>query len=131
MLATACPDGIDIYFENVGGPIWDAVVPLLNRYARVPVCGLVSHYNEAKPTGGSSAETMLTVLRRSVLIRGFINTEFAADHYDSFLTELSPLIRSGDIRYREDISEGLEAAPGAFIDMLAGRNFGKALVRVS
>jgi NADPH-dependent curcumin reductase CurA len=51
MLATACPDGIDIYFENVGGPIWDAVVPLLNRYARVPVCGLVSHYNEAKPTG--------------------------------------------------------------------------------
>jgi NADPH-dependent curcumin reductase CurA len=132
MLATACPDGIDIYFENVGGPIGDAVVPLLNRYARVPVCGLVSHYNEAKPTGGSSAaETMLTVLRRSLLIRGFINTEFTADHYDSFLTELSPLIRSGDIRYREDISEGLEAAPGAFIDMLAGRNFGKALVRVS
>jgi NADPH-dependent curcumin reductase CurA len=74
---------------------------------------------------------MLTVLRRSVLIRGFINTEFAADHYDSFLTELSPLIRSGDIRYRENISEGLETAPGAFIDILAGRNFGKALVRVS
>jgi hypothetical protein len=131
-LATACPDGIDVYFENVGGLIWDAVLPLLNRYARVPVCGLVSHYNEVKPTGGSSAaETMLTVLRRSLLIRGFINTEFAADHYDSFVKELSPLIRSDDIRYREDISEGLEAAPGAFIDMLAGRNFGKALVRVS
>jgi NADPH-dependent curcumin reductase len=131
-LATACPDGIDVYFENVGGLIWDAVLPLLNRYARVPVCGLVSHYNEVKPTGGSSAaETMLTVLRRSVLIRGFINTECAADHYDSFVKELSPLVRSGDIRYREDISEGLEAAPGAFIDMLAGRNFGKALVRAS
>ena len=132
MLAAACPDGIDVYFENVGGPIWDAVLPLLNRYARVPVCGPVSHYNEAKPTGGSSAaETMVTVLRRSLLIRGFINTEFAADHYDSFLMELGPLVRSGEIRYREDISEGLEAAPGAFIDMLAGRNFGKALVRVS
>jgi Zinc-binding dehydrogenase len=115
-LATACPDGIDVYFENVGGLIWDAVLPVLNRYARVPVCGLVSHYNEVKPTGGSSAaETMLTVLRRSLLIRGFINTEFAADHYDSFLKELSPLVRSGDIRYREDISEGLEAAPGAFV----------------
>jgi NADPH-dependent curcumin reductase CurA len=73
---------------------------------------------------------MLTVLRRSLLIRGFVNTEFAAVHYDSFLKELSPLIRSGDIRYREDISEGLEAL-GAFIDMLAGRNFGKALVRAS
>jgi NADPH-dependent curcumin reductase len=131
-LAAACPDGIDIYFENVGGPIWDAVLPLLNRYARVPVCGLIAHYNDAKPTGGSSAtETMLTVLRRSLLIRGFINTEFAPGHYDSFLKELSPLVRSGDIRYREDISEGLEAAPGAFIDMLAGRNFGKALVRAS
>jgi NADPH-dependent curcumin reductase CurA len=72
-LAAACPDGIDVYFENVGGPIWDAVRPLLNRYARIPVCGLIAHYNEAKPTGGSSAvETMLTVLRRSLLIRGFI-----------------------------------------------------------
>jgi NADPH-dependent curcumin reductase CurA len=131
-LAAVCPDGIDVYFENVGGPIWDAVLPLLNRYARIPVCGLVAHYNEAKPTGGSSAaETLLTVLRRSLLIRGFINTEFAVDHFDSFVRELSPLVRFGDIRYREDISEGLEAAPRAFIDMLAGRNFGKALVRVS
>jgi NADPH-dependent curcumin reductase CurA len=131
VLAAACPDGIDVYFENVGGPIWDAVLPLLNRYARVPVCGLIAHYNDPKSAAGSIAETMLTVLRRSVLIRGFINTEFAVDHYNSFLKELSPLVGSGDIRYREDITEGLEAAPGAFIDMLAGRNFGKALIRVS
>jgi NADPH-dependent curcumin reductase len=131
-LAAACPDGVDVYFENVGGPIWDAVLPLLNRYARVPVCGLIAHYNDIQPATGSPVSgTMLTVLRRSLLIRGFINTEFAADHYDSFLKELSPLVRSGDIRYREDITEGLEAAPGAFIDMLAGRNFGKALIRVS
>jgi NADPH-dependent curcumin reductase len=131
-LAAACPDGIDIYFENVGGPVWNAVLPLLNRYARIPVCGLVAHYNEGKPAAGSPvAETMLTVLRRSLLIRGFINTEFATEHYDSFLKELRPLVRSGDIRYREDIAEGLEAAPAAFIDMLAGRNFGKTLVRIS
>jgi NADPH-dependent curcumin reductase len=131
-LAAVCPDGIDVYFENVGGPIWDAVLPLLNRYARVPVCGLIAHYNDARPADGSRvAETMLTVLRRSVLIQGFINTEFAADHYDNFLKELSPRVRSGDIRYREDITDGLEAAPGAFIDMLAGRNFGKVLVCVS
>ena len=131
-LAAACPDGIDIYFECVGGPVWDAVRPLLNRYARVPVCGLIAHYNDSGPPRGSvAAETMRTVLRRSILIRGFINTEFAAEHYASFLEELSPLVRSGDIRHREDIAEGLEAAPGAFIDMLDGRNFGKTLVRVS
>ena len=107
-------------------------MPLLNRYARIPVCGLVAHYNGGKPASGSPvAETMLTVLRRSLLIRGFINTEFAAEHYDSFLKELRPLVRSGAIRYREDIAEGLEAAPGAFVDMLAGRNFGKTLVRIS
>jgi hypothetical protein len=78
-----------------------AVLPLLNRYARVPVCGLIAHYNDAKPADGSPvAETMLTVLRRSILIRGFINTQFAVDHYDSFLKELGPLVRSADIRYR-------------------------------
>ena len=130
-LATSCPDGIDVYFENVGGPIWETVLPLLNRYARIPLCGLVAHYNEVQPTGGSRGETMLTILRRSLLIRGFINTEFASDHYEAFIKELSPLVRSGDICYREDISEGLETAPDAFIGMLAGRNFGKALVRIS
>ncbi len=131
-LAASCPDGIDVYFENVGGAIWSAVLPLLNRYARVPVCGLVAHYNDVTPFGGSSAaDTMLTVLRRSLVIRGFINTEFEADHHASFLGELAPLVRSGEIRYREDVTEGLEAAPTAFMGMLAGWNFGKTLVRVA
>ncbi|WP_245445617.1 NADP-dependent oxidoreductase [Mesorhizobium kowhaii] len=130
-LAWACPDGIDVYFENVGGPVWDAVLPLLNRYARVPVCGLIAHYNAAQsPPGPTSAEVMQTVLRRSVLIRGFINAEFATEHYDAFLEEVGPLVKSGDIRYREEIVDGLEAAPNAFVGMLAGRNFGKLLVRV-
>jgi len=131
-LAWACPDGIDVYFENVGGPVWDAVLPLLNRYARVPVCGLIAHYNDARPSPGlSSIETMLTVLRRSLLIRGFINMEFFTEHYDAFLEEVGPLVTTGEIHYREEIAEGLEAAPNAFIGMLAGRNFGKLLVKVS
>jgi NADPH-dependent curcumin reductase len=131
-LAAACPDGIDVYFENVGGPIWNAVLPLLNRYARIPICGLVAYYNGEVPEGQTSiSQTMLAVLRRSLLIRGFINTEFVADHYQNFLKDLGPLVASGRIHYREDIAEGLEAAPQAFIGMLTGRNFGKVLVRVS
>jgi NADPH-dependent curcumin reductase CurA len=74
---------------------------------------------------------MLTILRRSLRIEGFVSNEFAAEHFDSFLRELTPLVGSSEIRYREDIAEGLEAAPRAFIDMLAGRKFGKTLVRVS
>jgi NADPH-dependent curcumin reductase len=130
--AAACPDGIDVYFENVGGPIWEAVLPLLNRYARVPVCGLIAYYNGEIPQDETRiSRTMITVLRRSLLIRGFINTEFVPDHYESFLKELSSLVDSGKIRYREDITEGLASAPEAFIRMLCGRNFGKTLVHVS
>jgi NADPH-dependent curcumin reductase CurA len=131
-LAESCPSGIDVYFENVGGPIWQAVLPLLNRFARVPICGLIAHYNGA--TGAEQnllPATMLAVLRRSLLLRGYINTEFVDEHYDSFLREIGPRVRSGDIRYREDIVDGIEKAPEAFIGMLAGRNFGKALVRLS
>jgi len=131
-LAAACPDGIDVYFENVGGPIWNAVLPLLNRYARVPVCGLIAHYNGDAPAEPNSvAKTMLAILRRSLAIRGFINTEFAPQLYRAFLSEITPLVYSGRIRYREHVVEGLEAAPQAFIGMLEGHNFGKTLVRVS
>jgi NADPH-dependent curcumin reductase CurA len=131
-LGETCPNGIDIYFENVGCPIWQAVLPLLNRFARVPMRGVIAHYN-----GAAGAEqdllpaTMLAIVRRSLLMRGYINTEFVDEHYDTFLREIGPKVRSGDIRYREDIVDGLENAPEAFIGMLAGRNFGKALVRLS
>jgi hypothetical protein len=131
-LAESCPSGIDVYFENVGGPIWQAVLPLLNRFARVPICGLIAHYNGAKGTEPDLLPaTMLVILRRSLLLRGYINTEFVDEHYDSFLREIGSRVRSGDIRYREDIVDGIEKAPEAFIGMLAGRNFGKALVRLS
>jgi NADPH-dependent curcumin reductase len=131
-LAAACPDGIDVYFENVGGPLFEAVLPLLNRYARIPICGLISYYNGEIPQDESRiSRTLIAVLRRSLLVRGFINTEFVPDHYVNFLKELSPLVASGKIHHREDITEGLASAPEAFIGMLTGHNFGKTLVHVS
>lgn len=131
-LREVCPEGIDIYFENTGGVVWPAVLPLLNRYARVPVCGLIALYNGVQPVGCDSwRETMLTVLRRSLLVRGFINSEFACEHYGEFLREIGPLVANGQIRYREHIVDGLDAAPSAFIGLLEGRNFGKLLVKVA
>jgi len=131
-LKTACPEGIDVYFENVGGEVWNGVLPLLNPFARVPVCGLVAHYN-----GSGSADTdrlpatMSAILQRSLLVRGFIQTEFAADHFDEFLKEIGPRVASGEVRFREDIVEGLENAPEAFIGMLTGGNFGKLIVKIA
>jgi NADPH-dependent curcumin reductase CurA len=131
-LAVACPKGIDIYFENVGGAIWQAVLPLLNTFARVPVCGLIAQYNAKGPAPGPNLlpATMREVLSKSLTLRGYINYEFAADHYPEFLRTVTPAVADGRIRYREDVTDGLENAPAAFIDMLEGRNFGKALVRV-
>lgn len=131
-LQAACPDGVDVYFENVGGQVWDGVLPLLNQFARVPVCGLVAHYN-----GSGAGDTdrlpaaMSAILRKSILVRGFIQTEFAAGHFDEFLSEIGPRIASGDIRYREDIVDGLENAPEAFISMLTGGNFGKLIIKIA
>jgi NADPH-dependent curcumin reductase len=132
-LAAACPKGIDVYFENVGGAVWQAVLPLLNSFARVPVCGLIAQYSAT----GQPAEpnllpaTMREVLSKSLTLRGFINYEFAAEHYAAFLRIVAAGIADGRIRYREDITNGLENAPAAFIGMLEGRNFGKALVHVA
>jgi NADPH-dependent curcumin reductase CurA len=131
VLQELCPDGIDIYFENAGGATWPAVLPLLNRYARVPVCGLIALYNGVSQAGRDwLPDTMLTVLRRSLLIRGFINTEFVSEHYSEFLREIEPMVATGRIRYREHMVDGLDAAPSAFIGMLEGRNFGKVIVKL-
>jgi NADPH-dependent curcumin reductase len=130
-LIEACPDGIDVYFENVGGAVWQAVLPLLNRFARVPVCRLVSQYNGEVEETGMLAETMRGVLIKSLALRGFIGADFASEHYPQFLHTVSEALRDGRVRYREDITDGLENAPQAFIGMLAGRNFGKAIVRMA
>ncbi len=132
-LADACPNGIDIYFENVGGKVWDAVFPLLNDFARVPVCGLISQYNalpQAEQGRDKLALVMRDVLKKSLTIRGFIQREFAALRPD-FLCEAGKWIEDGRLRYREDIVDGLERAPTAFIDLLQGRNFGKLVIKVA
>ncbi len=132
-LAAACPNGIDVYFENVGGAVWQAVLPLLNTYARVPVCGLIAQYSATGQSAGPNLlpATMRAVLTRSLTVRGFINTEFVAEHYAEFLKTVSAELADGRIRYREDVTEGLENAPAAFMGLLQGKNFGKALVHVA
>lgn len=132
-LAEACPDGIDVYFENVGGAVWQAVLPLLNQFARVPLSGLVANYNlvSHESSVDNLPATMRAILSKSVTMRGFINYEFAAEHYETFLRTVGEGIVDGTIRYREEIVVGLEAAPEAFIGMLEGKNFGKVIVRVA
>lgn len=133
MLEAATPAGIDVYFENVGGRVWNHVLPRLNTFARVPVCGLVSTYNGNMAHGSSDSASLLvaTILRKSVTVRGFIQTEFIARHQERFLEEASQWVRDGVLHYREDIVDGLENAPSAFLGMLRGENFGKLLVRVA
>jgi NADPH-dependent curcumin reductase len=131
-LAAACPNGIDVYFENVGGAVWQAVLPLLNTFARVPVSGLIAQYNASGQAAGPNLlpATMREVLSKRLTVRGFINYDFAEEHYLAFLRTVSAGIADGRIHYREDITDGFENTPAAFIAMLEGRNFGKALVRV-
>ena len=131
-LVAATPDGIDVYFENVGGPVTDAVLRRLNRFARIPVCGLVSGYNATEPPSGPDrlAAFLSRVLTLSLTIRGFIQDEFVPDRHDEFLRDMSGWVRDGSVRYREDIVEGLERAPEAFRGLLTGQNFGKLLVQV-
>lgn len=131
-LAAACPGGIDVYFENVGGDIFAAVFPLLNKFARIPVCGLIAQYNDTgpRPAPDRLPGFMREVLSRSLLIRGFIQREFA-DQRPAFYEEMAAWIASGQVRYREDIVDGLESAPEAFFGLLEGRNFGKLVIRVA
>jgi NADPH-dependent curcumin reductase CurA len=131
-LAAACPNGIDVYFENVGGAIWQAVLPLLNKFARVPVSGLIAQYSSVVKGEGIDRlpATMRQILSKSLTVRGFLNYEFAAEHYPAFLREVGAGIADGRIRYREDFVDRLENAPEAFIGMLEGRNFGKLIVRM-
>jgi NADPH-dependent curcumin reductase CurA len=121
-LEAACPNGIDIYFENVGGAVQQTVWPLLNDFARIPVCGLIAQYNATRPMPGPD---MFSVLRKRLLLRGFIVWDFAAKEAD-FLRDVSEWIRTGRLKYREDIVDGLENAPAAFLGLLQGKNFGKS-----
>ncbi len=135
-LKAECPDGVDVYFENVAGKTLDAVIPLMNTWGRIPVCGMISQYNLGGlgMAGGEGADRLpklwRTILVQRLSVRGFI----IFDHYDrfpAFLNEVSGYIRDGRLKYREHIVEGIESGPSAFIDMLKGGNFGKTMVKIS
>src|SRR5712692_6901503 len=129
-LKEACPKGIDVYFENVGGAVFEAVFPLLNAFARVPVCGLIAQYNDTEATVPKWASSMMrSVLTKRLTIRGFIVSDFAA-HRPDFLRDMSAWVREGKVKYKECVTEGLDSAPAAFMGLLKGANFGKQLVRV-
>ncbi len=131
-LRAATPDGIDVYFENVGGHVFEEVARRLNKFARIPVCGLVANYNATEAPQGPDRLPgfMGKVLSLSLTVRGFIQDEFVAEHEAQFQQEMAGWIADGSVRYREDVTRGLENAPEAFRGMLAGRNFGKVLVQV-
>ncbi len=131
-LSQACGDGIDVYFENVGGIVWEAVLPLFNMRARVPVCGLISHYNATGLPGAPNRvpELMFKVLTHRLTLRGFIVRDYD-EQQEEFLSNTANWLKDGKIRYREDFVDGLEKAPEALMGLLKGDNFGKLVVRVS
>ncbi len=130
-LKAAVPDGVDIYFENVGGAVFDAVWPLLNIHARIPVCGLVSGYNgtETRSDHDRLPELAFTLITKRITMTGFMSGD-QADQLDAFTGQMSAWLADGKINAREDVSEGLSQAPAAFIGMLEGTNLGKTVVRV-
>ncbi|CAG9259873.1 NADPH-dependent curcumin/dihydrocurcumin reductase [Paraburkholderia unamae] len=132
-LASVCPDGIDVYFENVGGAILEAVQPLLNVGARVPLCGLISQYNadEAPQVPDHLPGFLQMLLFKRIHIQGFIIGDHYASGFDEFMREMSVWVAQGKVKVHEDFVDGLEHAPQAFLDLLAGRNFGKVVVRVA
>jgi len=126
-LRAACPKGVDIYFENVGGAVLAAAMRLLNPFARIPLCGMISEYNATSPVPGPSLRPLLV---KRALIKGFIVSEHP-ERLPDFLRDCSAWLREGKLKYREDIVEGLDAAPTAILKLFDGSNFGKLLVRVS
>lgn len=126
-LKELCPNGIDIYFDNVGGAITDAAVRLINTRARIAVCGQISQYNAEHPEMGPRWLSQLVV--RQAKAEGFLVTQFS-DRYEEGLRQLASWLGEKRIQYREDVMEGLENAPRAFIQMMEGRNIGKQLVKV-
>lgn len=132
-LAAACPKGIDVYFENVGGAVFDAVLPLLSVGARVPLCGMIAHYNDTALPPGPDRLGLLTrtLLVKRIKMQGFIIFDDYGHRYGEFFAQMSEWLAKGQIKFREDIVDGLENAPQAFIGLLEGKNFGKLVVRVA
>jgi len=131
-LAAQCPTGIDVYFENVGGSSWEAVMPLLNKHARVPVCGLIAHYNQTELPPGPDRMSLLQglILTKSIRMQGFIVSDYL-ERVPAFVNDMSGWLAEGKVKYKEHVVNGLENAPGAFMGLFRGANFGKLVVKVS
>jgi NADPH-dependent curcumin reductase CurA len=126
-LRAACPNGIDVYFDNVGGEISDAVLRNINFFGRVALCGSISQYNATTPPMGP--RLLGTFVGKRVRAQGFIVTDFASRH-EAAMRQMGEWIRNGRLKYREDVVQGIDKAPRAFIGMLRGENFGKMLVKM-
>ena len=129
-LSVACPDGIDLYFENVGGDVTKAVAPQLNQGARVPICGYISNYNDEDITKAETPFHILKQLEHVPEHRFFVVYEWQ-DRYDEATRQLGEWIKEGHLKYRESVGEGLENAPELFRGLLRGKNFGKQLVKIA
>ncbi len=127
----ATPKGVDIYFENVGGVTLEATFPRMNPFSRIPVCGMISGYNATGPYEGADrfGPIWRSILTNRISVRGFIVSDHW-DQYPEFLAEVGPMLASGKVKAKESVTEGLENAPKAFMGLLSGANFGKAVVRV-
>ena len=133
-LAAACSAGVDVYFENVGGALFDAVLPLFNPGARMTICGLISQFTdgtEADAKAALMARGARIFSERNVSVKDLFVGDFVADHHEAFLAEMAPWVASGQVKYREDIRQGFDTLPTAFAEMMRGGNFGKTLVQVS
>jgi NADPH-dependent curcumin reductase CurA len=125
-LDRACPRGIDVYWENVGGAVQQAVFPRLNDFGRMVMCGMVSEYNDVEPRPGPN---LMAAVRKRLKIQGFIVSD-QWQRLGEYRAMAAPLVRQGELKYREDIVEGLDRAPEAFIGLLNGSNFGKLLIKL-
>lgn len=132
-LKSAVPGGIDIYFENVGGAVFDVVLPLLNACARIPLCGLISQYNATSLPDGPDRMNYLMgqILRKRMTMRGFIVFDDFGHLYPDFASQMGEWVKQGKIKYREEMIAGLEQAPAAFVGLLRGEAFGKRVVRLT
>lgn len=133
-LKAACPDGIDVYFENVGGKVLYGVLPLLNAFARMPVCGVVSWYNlKSLPDGPDMGPAIMgTILKMKVKVQGFIIFDsFPIETYSEFRKDMTQWLKEGKVQYKEQVVNGLENAPAALNDVLLGKSFGKMVIKVS
>ncbi len=127
-LKQACPDGVDVYFDNVGGEVSDAVLRLINKGARIPVCGQISLYNLKKPDLGIRVQPNLLV--NSAMMKGFIVSDYGA-HFQDAVTDLAKWLQEGRLQYKETVVEGFEKIPEAFIGLFKGENIGKYIVKVA